>query len=75
MDISSIIGLAGAFGMIVMSIVTGGGSLMSVVDLPSFLMVVLGSWFALLLATSLTEGLGIFSLIGRTFRIPVFNEQ
>jgi chemotaxis protein MotA len=75
MDISSIIGLAGAFGMIVMSVVTGGGNLMSLVDLPSFLMVVLGSWFALLLATSLAEGLGIFSLLGRTFRIPVFNEQ
>jgi chemotaxis protein MotA len=75
MDISSIIGLAGAFGMIVMSIITGGGSIMSVVDLPSFLMVVLGSWFALLLATSLSDGLGVFNLIGRAFRIPVFNEQ
>jgi chemotaxis protein MotA len=75
MDISSIIGLAGAFGMIVMSVITGGGSMMALIDLPSFLMVVLGSWFALLLATSLSEGLGIFSLIGRTFRIPVFNEQ
>jgi chemotaxis protein MotA len=75
MDLASLIGIAGAFGMIVMSIITGGGSLMSVVDLPSFLMVVLGSWFALLLATSLSEGLGIFSLIGRTFRVPVFNEQ
>jgi chemotaxis protein MotA len=75
MDISSIIGLAGAFGMVIMSILAGGGNVMSVVDLPSFLMVVLGSWFALLLATSLSEGIGIFSLIGRTFRIPVFNEQ
>ncbi|MDR1099954.1 MAG: MotA/TolQ/ExbB proton channel family protein [Treponema sp.] len=75
MDLASFIGIAGAFGMIVMSIITGGGSIMSVVDLPSFLMVVLGSWFALLLATSLSEGLGIFSLIGRTFRVPVFNEQ
>jgi chemotaxis protein MotA len=75
MDLSSIIGLAGAFGMIVMSVLAGGGSMMSLVDLPSFLMVVVGSWFALLIATSLAEGLGIFSLIGRTFRIPVFNEQ
>jgi chemotaxis protein MotA len=75
MDISSIFGLAGAFGMVIMSILAGGGNVMSVVDLPSFLMVVLGSWFALLLATSLSEGIGVFSLIGRTFRIPVFNEQ
>jgi chemotaxis protein MotA len=75
MDLASIIGIAGAFGMIVMSILTGGGNIMSVVDLPSFLMVILGSWFALLLATSLSDGLGVFNLIGRTFRVPVFNEQ
>ncbi|MDR1900291.1 MAG: MotA/TolQ/ExbB proton channel family protein [Treponema sp.] len=75
MDISSLIGIVGAFGMVVMSIYSSGGNIMTVVDLPSFLMVVIGSWFSLLLATSLSEGLGIFSLIGRTFRIPVFNEQ
>jgi chemotaxis protein MotA len=75
MDLSSLIGVVGAFGMVIMSILAGGGSIMSVVDLPSFLMVILGSWFALLLATSLTDGLGIFSLISRTFRVPVFNEQ
>jgi chemotaxis protein MotA len=75
MDISSLIGIFGAFGMVVFSVVVGGGRLSSILDLPSFLMVVLGSYFALLLSSSLSEGLGIFNLIGRTFQVPVFNEQ
>jgi chemotaxis protein MotA len=75
MDISSFIGVFGAFGMVVFSVLVGGGSLLSILDLPSFLMVVLGSYFALLLSSSLSDGLGIFSLLGRTFQIPVFNEQ
>jgi chemotaxis protein MotA len=75
MDISSFIGVFGAFGMVVFSVVVGGGNLASILDLPSFLMVVLGSYFALLLSSSLSDGLGIFSLLGRTFQVPVFNEQ
>jgi chemotaxis protein MotA len=75
MDISSLIGIGGAFGMVVMSIYSSGGSLGTVIDLPSFLMVFLGSYFALMLATSLSEALGIWSLIGRTFKIPSYNEK
>jgi chemotaxis protein MotA len=75
MDISSLIGVFGAFGMVIFSVVVGGGKLSSILDLPSFLMVVLGSYFALLLSSTLSDGLGIFSLIGRTFQVPVFNEQ
>jgi chemotaxis protein MotA len=75
MDISSFIGVFGAFGMVVFSVVVGGGKLTSILDLPSFLMVVLGSYFALLLSSSLSDGLGIFSLLGRTFQVPVFNER
>jgi chemotaxis protein MotA len=75
MDISSLIGVIGAFGMIVFSVIVGGGQLSSILDFPSFLMVVLGSYFALLLSTTLSGGLGIFNIISRTFKIPVFNEQ
>jgi chemotaxis protein MotA len=75
MDLASIIGIVGAFAMLVMSIFTSGGSISSIVDLPSFLMVVIGSYFALLLSTSLSKGLGIWSIISRAFKIPVFNEQ
>ena len=75
MDIASFIGLFGAIGMVVMAIFTSGGNLSSVVDLPSFLMVAVGSYFSLMLSSSLSDALGIWSLFGRAFRIPVFNEQ
>ncbi|MDR2434312.1 MAG: MotA/TolQ/ExbB proton channel family protein [Treponema sp.] len=75
MDLASIIGLIGAFAMIVFSVLVGGGSLLSILDLPSFLMVVLGSFFSLTLSAALSDALGIFSILGRTFRVPVFNEQ
>ncbi|MDR0554652.1 MAG: motility protein A [Treponema sp.] len=74
MDISTIIGLIGAFGMVVFSVLVGGGSLLAILDLPSFLMVVLGSYFALSTATSLSDWLGIWAILGRTFNVPVFNE-
>jgi chemotaxis protein MotA len=61
--------------MIVFSVITGGGSLVAIMDFPSFLMVVLGSYFALLLSSTLSGGLGIFNIIGRTFKVPTFNEQ
>ena len=75
MDIGSYIGIFGAFGMIVFSVLVGGGNMLYILDLPSFLLVVLGSYFALMLASSLPDALGIWGIFGRTFRIPVYNEQ
>jgi len=75
MDLGSFIGVFGALGMVIFSTVAGGGSLGSLIDLPSFLMVVLGSYFALMTASSLSDALGLWSIVGRTFKIPVFNEQ
>jgi chemotaxis protein MotA len=75
MDIGSFIGIFGSFGMVVFSVLVGGGDLRNILDLPSFLMVVLGSYFALMLASSLSDALGVWNLFGRTFKVPVFNEQ
>ncbi|MDR1445097.1 MAG: MotA/TolQ/ExbB proton channel family protein [Treponema sp.] len=75
MDIATFVGVFGAFGMVVFSVLVGGMPLSSIADLPSFLMVVLGSYFALIMSSSLSDGLGIWSLLGRTFKVPVFNEQ
>jgi chemotaxis protein MotA len=74
MDIGSYIGIFGSFGMVVFSVLVGGGNLLAIMDLPSFLMVVLGSYFALMLASSLSDALGVWKLFGRTFKVPVFNE-
>ncbi|QQO08252.1 motility protein A [Breznakiella homolactica] len=75
MDIASLIGIIGAMAMIFMAIVTSGGSLLTYVDIPSFLMTVLGSYFALMLNASLSEALGIFKTLGRVFRIQDYKEK
>ena len=75
MDIGTYLGVFGAFGMVVFSVLVGGGSLLSILDLPSFLMVALGSYFAVMAASSLPDALSIWSIFGRTFKIPTFNEQ
>jgi chemotaxis protein MotA len=73
MDISSIVGLVGSFGMMVMSVLASGGSMMSYADLPSFLMVVAGSFFSVMMAVSIAEALGMFKVLGLTFKVPQYD--
>ncbi len=75
MDLASIIGIVGAFAMVIMGIFTSGGSIMTYVDLPSFLIVVVGSYFALFINYPMSMTLGIFSTIGLIFKVPNFGEQ
>jgi chemotaxis protein MotA len=75
MNLSTIIGLVGCFGLLVMGIVTGGNSILTFMDLPSVLIVVLGSYFALYTYGSISDGIGIFGIINLCFKVPQHNEQ
>ena len=75
MNISTVIGIVGCLGLIVMGIVTGGNSVLTYVDIPSVLIVVLGSYFALFTFGSMSDALGVFGVINLTFKVPVFNEK
>jgi chemotaxis protein MotA len=75
MNLSTIIGLAGCFGMILMGIFTGGNSIITFVDIPSVLIVVAGSYFALFTFSTISDALGIFGTLGLTFKTPALNEQ
>ncbi|MDR0390109.1 MAG: MotA/TolQ/ExbB proton channel family protein [Spirochaetaceae bacterium] len=75
MDIATIIGLVGCFAMTVMAIYTSGGSIVTYMDVPSFLMTVVGSYLGLFTFGGMSNALGVFSTISRTFNIPNFNEQ
>ncbi|MDR0301166.1 MAG: motility protein A [Treponema sp.] len=75
MNMGSLIGVLGALSMVVVSILISGNSLMSFIDIPSFVLVAVGSYFALMTASSLTDAIGVFSSIGLTFQQPVFNSQ
>jgi chemotaxis protein MotA len=75
MDISTIIGLVGCLGMVGLGIITGGSGLLTFWDLPSFLIVVLGSFFGLFTFSSLSNTLGVFGTISLTFNVPSYNEK
>jgi chemotaxis protein MotA len=75
MNLATLIGIVGAFGMVVMGMVTGGNSVMTFIDIPSVLIVVVGSYFTMFTLSSIAEGIGIFSTIQLAFKVPHFNEQ
>ncbi|GHV78151.1 motility protein A [Spirochaetia bacterium] len=75
MNISTYVGIAGCFGMIVMGIITGGNTLMTFWDLPSFLIVFGGSYLGLFTYSTMSDTLGIFKTIGLTFKAASFNEK
>jgi chemotaxis protein MotA len=72
-NMGSIIGVFGAIGMVLLSIFISGNPFSSFVDVPSFALVVVGSYFALMTASSLSDAIAVFSSIALTFRQPVFN--
>ena len=69
MNLGSLIGLIGGTAMIILSILTSGGTIGTYMDLPSFLMTCMGSYFALMLQYGLKDSLAVFGPIGRVFKV------
>ena len=64
MDLATIIGLLGAFGLIFASISQPA----AFIDVPSIMIVVLGSIMVVMLRSSLGEFLGAMAVMGNTFK-------
>ncbi|MDR3276177.1 MAG: motility protein A [Treponema sp.] len=78
MDISTLIGIIGCFAMIVLGIATGSAGITGIMlyaDGPSVLIVVVGSWFALMTFSSIKSAVSVFGIIGLSFKVPHFNER
>ncbi len=75
MDIATIIGIVGGAAMMLMSAMTSGTPLSAIFDLPSIFMTVGGSYFALWICAPMKKALGLFGVIGKTFKIPNYGEQ
>ena len=75
MDYGTIIGVFVGFTMIGMSIVTSGGNLTSYLNLPSVLVVLFGSFAAMMVANPLTRMLGIMRYVRNALRVPDWQEQ
>jgi chemotaxis protein MotA len=61
--------------MVGLGIITGGSGLMTFVDIPSVLIVVLGSYFALFTFGGIATALGMFGTLGLCFKVPNFDEK
>ena len=72
MNLGSLIGLIGGSAMLVLSIYSSGGTLMTYVDIPSVFCTIGGSYCALMLQYGLRDMVTIFRVMGRTFRVPEF---
>ncbi len=70
MDISTIIGLGMGFGLILLSMALGGSGLSIYVDLNSFLMVIGGSFAAMMISNPLSRVLGLSRIMNHVFKIP-----
>jgi chemotaxis protein MotA len=75
MDLSTIIGLVGCFGMVGLGIITGGTGLVTFVHIPSLLIVVAGSYFGLFTFSNISTAVGVFGTINLTFKVTNLNEQ
>jgi chemotaxis protein MotA len=70
MDIATIIGLGLGFGLILLSMALGGSGLGIYVDLNSFLMVIGGSFAAMMISNPLSRVLGLSKIMNHVFKIP-----
>ena len=74
MDIATLVGLLGGFGIIIGAIATGG-SLLVFVDVPSVLIVVGGTFMVTLMQVSLKDFLGSFSIGMKAFFYKIDDPQ
>jgi chemotaxis protein MotA len=75
MDLGTIIGVAAGFAFILMSILTSGGVLGSYINLPSFLMVIGGSFSAMMVANPMSRMLGIMKYINQVLHPADWQEE
>jgi len=75
MNLATIIGVLGSFALLLFSIFTGGSTIVTFIDIPSIILVVVCPYFMLFTAFSVSDVLGIFGIINLVFKVPSFNEQ
>ena len=75
MDLGTIVGIGAGFALIVMSILTSGGEIGAFIHLPSILMVIGGSFGAMLVGSPMSRMLGIVKYITIVLRVPNYEEE
>ncbi|MDR0316311.1 MAG: MotA/TolQ/ExbB proton channel family protein [Treponema sp.] len=76
MNIGTLVGVAGAFGMLIFTALNTAGmmGLIRLLNLPSFALVIMGSFFSVVITIKMNEVTSVFGAIRRAFQMPTFNE-
>lgn len=74
MDIATLIGLLGGAAAIFLGVISGGSSVMNIIDIPSVFVTVGGSYFSLWICVPMSDILQLFKIVGRTFKVYDFGE-
>jgi chemotaxis protein MotA len=61
--------------MMLLGVISGGSGIGTYADLPSLLIVVLGSWFCFMAASSIGDSVGVFKIMGLAFSKHSYGEQ
>ncbi|MBN2051524.1 MAG: motility protein A [Spirochaetales bacterium] len=75
MDLGTIVGLIAGFALIVISMITSGSPLATFADPGSVLMVIGGSFGAIMVANPLSRVLGIMKYIKKVTKVPNYGEE
>ncbi len=75
MDLGTIIGLVAGFALTIMAILSSGGNIADYLNLPSLLMVVGGSFGAILVASPMSRVLGVMRYVNIVLRVPVLEYE
>ncbi len=75
MDLGTIVGIVLGFFLIVFSIITSGGSIGNYIDPGSVLMVIGGSFAALMVANPLNRVLGLMKFLKHALKTPNYEEE
>ena len=75
MDLGTIIGVVAGFALTVFSIITAGGNLGAYINLPSVLMVMGGSFGAILVANPMSRVFGLMRYVNIVLRVPVLEYE
>ena len=75
MDIATIGGIAGGLIIIVAAFVIGGNNIMGLVNVPSVVVVIFGSFAGVMAAGPLSKALGFTKYLNIALRVPVFQNK
>lgn len=75
MDIATLGGFAGGMLLLVISILLSGNSMTLFINVESFLIVIVGSLFAMMAASPLSRTLGMVKFLSNAFNLKVYNKD